>query len=236
MSCHLLISEVGIAVASRTYHFFAGDKACEIELHQAGVICLTATTLIMRCIQRLNFRHPLSFPTKMVGSAKLWYIPTSAGQYVFQCDRLLDEGSAFVQAGVVLCSDDVTNCSFANFKCKVANVNKQIEVRGRRAEIEFPANMFDPVVKTFLIFNPAIQGSRLLIMVLLRAIYNSWPALDTTRELQAIASNIEISPDMIWIEDNCIFKENVYPSYWYVFETENILFHFFITLYLLYIV
>ena len=60
-------------------------------------------------------------------------------------------------------------------------------------------------------------------MVLLCAIYNSWPAPDTTRESQAIASNIEISPDMIWIEDN---KKNVYPSYWYVFETENILFHF----------
>ena len=36
------------------------------------------------------------------------YIRASAGRYVFRWDRLLDEGLAFVQAGVPSCPDDVT--------------------------------------------------------------------------------------------------------------------------------
>ena len=46
-------------------------------------------------------------------------IRASAGRYVFRWDRLLGEGLAFVRAGVPY---DVT-C--ANFKCDVADVNKQ---------------------------------------------------------------------------------------------------------------
>ena len=45
---------------------------------------------------------------KMASSTQLWYIRASAGRYVFRWDRLLDEGLAFVQAGVPLCPDDVT--------------------------------------------------------------------------------------------------------------------------------
>ena len=44
----------------------------------------------------------------------------------FDWDRLLDEGLAFVQAGVPSCRDDVTIRSCANFKCDVADVNKEI--------------------------------------------------------------------------------------------------------------
>ena len=50
----------------------------------------------------------LSFPMKMASSTQLWYIRASAGRYVFQWDRLLDEGLAFVQARVPSCPDDVT--------------------------------------------------------------------------------------------------------------------------------
>ena len=44
---------------------------------------------------------------KMASSTQLWYIRASAGRYVFRWDRLLDEGLAFVQAGVPSCPDDV---------------------------------------------------------------------------------------------------------------------------------
>ena len=63
---------------------------------------------------------------KMASSTQLIYIHASASQYVFQWDRLLGEGLAFDQAGVPSCPDDVTLCSCENFKCDVADVNKQI--------------------------------------------------------------------------------------------------------------
>ena len=60
---------------------------------------------------------------KMASSTPLWYIRASKGRYLFQWDSVLDEGLAFVQVGVPTCLDDVTR---ANFKCDVADVNKQI--------------------------------------------------------------------------------------------------------------
>ena len=63
---------------------------------------------------------------KMAGSTQLWYIRASASRYVFQWDRLLDEGLALVKAGVPSCPDDVTIRSSANFKYDVADVNKDI--------------------------------------------------------------------------------------------------------------
>ena len=69
---------------------------------------LAITKLIMRCVYNLNFRCTLPFPMKMTSSIQLWYIRASAGRYVFRWDRLLDEGLAFVQAGVPSCPDDVT--------------------------------------------------------------------------------------------------------------------------------
>ena len=48
---------------------------------------------------------------RMASSTQSWYIRASADRYVFRWDRLLDEGLAFVQAGVPPCSDDVTLCS-----------------------------------------------------------------------------------------------------------------------------
>ena len=63
---------------------------------------------------------------KMASSTQLIYIRASAGRYVFRWDRLLDEGLAFVQARVPSCPDDVTIRSCANFKCDVADVNKEI--------------------------------------------------------------------------------------------------------------
>ena len=48
---------------------------------------------------------------KMESSTQLWYIRASAGQYIFQWDRLLYEGLVFVQAEVPSCLDDVTRIS-----------------------------------------------------------------------------------------------------------------------------
>ena len=78
------------------------------------------------CLKKNNFRCTLSFPIKMASSTQLWYIRASAGRYFFRWDRLLDEGLAFVQAGVPSCPDDVTPRPCANFKCNVADVNKEI--------------------------------------------------------------------------------------------------------------
>ena len=51
---------------------------------------------------------------EMASSRQLWYIRASAGRYVFRWDRLVDEGLAFVQAGVPLCPHDVTLCTMAH--------------------------------------------------------------------------------------------------------------------------
>ena len=100
---------------------FAGDWACAIDLRQTGVICYPWR----QAVYKLNFRCTLSFPMKMTSSSQLWYIRASAGRYVFQWDRLLDEGLAFGQAGVPSCPDDVTPRSWThNFKCAVADLNK----------------------------------------------------------------------------------------------------------------
>ena len=61
---------------------------------------------------------------KMASSTQLWYICASAGRYVFQWDRLLYEGLAFVQAGVPSCLDATTLRSCSNFKYAVADVNQ----------------------------------------------------------------------------------------------------------------
>ena len=63
---------------------------------------------------------------KLASSTQLWYMRPSAGRYVFRWDHLLDEGLAFVQAGVPSCLDNGTLRSCANFKCDVADVNKYI--------------------------------------------------------------------------------------------------------------
>ena len=60
---------------------------------------------------KAEFQMTLSFPMKMASSTQLWYIRASAGRYVFRWNRLLDEGLAFVQAGVPSCPDDVTRIS-----------------------------------------------------------------------------------------------------------------------------
>ena len=56
------------------------------------------------------------------------YIGTWTGRYLFQWDRLLDEGLTFAQAGVPSCPDHVTPLSCANFKCEVADVNNEIPI------------------------------------------------------------------------------------------------------------
>ena len=49
---------------------------------------------------------------------QLWYIRASVGRYIFRWDRLLDEGLAFVQAGVPSCPDDV--------HARISNVTSQM--------------------------------------------------------------------------------------------------------------
>ena len=90
---------------------------------------VATTKLIMRCVYKLNFICTLSFPMKMTSSTQLWYIRASAGRYVFQWDRLLDEGLAFVQAGVPSSPDDVAlrswTCEFQMWRrrCKQIDPN-----------------------------------------------------------------------------------------------------------------
>ena len=64
----------------------------------------------------------------------------------FRWDRLLDEGMAFVQAGVPLCLDDVTFHSCAHFKCDVTDVNKEI-LTDFRASNAYLVNVTNHIVK-----------------------------------------------------------------------------------------
>ena len=66
----------------------------------------------------------------MASSTQLWYIRSSTGLYVFQCDRQLDEGLTFVLAGVPSCSYDIDAPLVFEFqiKCEVADVNREIPI------------------------------------------------------------------------------------------------------------
>ena len=96
--CYHVILVAGIAVASipgreNARASFCGrlsvwDRTASDRCH---LLPMATTKLIMRCIQKLNFRCPLSTPMKMASSTKLWYICASAGRYDFQWDRLLGE-------------------------------------------------------------------------------------------------------------------------------------------------
>ena len=80
---------------------------------------------------KLNFWCALSFERK-------WQVPHNCDAHIYPCfqqtgmhltmDRLFDEISAFVQAGVLLFPNDATPRSWANFKCEVGYVNKQIHI------------------------------------------------------------------------------------------------------------
>ena len=56
--------------------------------------------------------------------------------------------------------------------------------------------------------------NKYLTVALLHPIFNSLLAPATACELQATACEIEITPDMLWIGVNCIFKENIFSMYW----------------------
>ena len=89
---------------------FAGDWACEIELRQTGVICFPWQRRSLSCgvfKSWISDAH-CPFQRKWQVLHKIWCIPASAGWYVFRWDHLLDEGLAFVQAGVPSCPDEVT--------------------------------------------------------------------------------------------------------------------------------
>ena len=115
LPCHHFISVASIGVASTPGRENARDSFCgrlsvwnRTTPDLRHLLPVATTKLIMRCVQKLNFRCTLPFPMKMASSTQLWYIRASAGRYVFRWDRLLDEGFAFVQAGVPSCADDVT--------------------------------------------------------------------------------------------------------------------------------
>ena len=96
-ACHFFCGRLGV------WNWTAPDRR--------HLLPMATTKLIMRCVYMLNFRCTLSFPMKMRSSTQLWYILASAGQYVLRWVRLLDEGLAFIQAGVPSSPDDVTLCS-----------------------------------------------------------------------------------------------------------------------------
>ena len=141
LPCHRAIMLASIAVVSIPGRENALASFCgKLSVWNRTVpdrrhLLLVATTkLIMPCVWKLNFRCTLSFPMETAGSTKLWIMRASAGRCVCQWDRLLDEGLAFVQAGVPSCPDHVTLRSCANFKCDVADVNKQIRTDFRGAK------------------------------------------------------------------------------------------------------
>ena len=56
--------------------------------------------------------------------------------------------------------------------------------------------------------------SKYLTRALLHPIFNSLLAPATACESQVTVCDIEISLDMLWIDVNCIFKENMLFMYW----------------------
>ena len=151
---------------------------------------------------------------KMASSTQLRYIRASAGRYVFRWDRLLDEGLAFVQVGVPSCPNDVTIRLCANFKCDVADVNKEIHTDFRGVKcVSGECYQPYPENSSWYIRSHCLE-SKYLTRALLRPILNSLLAPATACESQATACDIEISLDMLWISVNCIFKENIISIYW----------------------
>ena len=165
---------------------------------------------------------------KMASSTQLWYIRASAGRYVFRWDRLLDEGLAFVQAGVPSCPYDVTIRSCANFKCDVADVNKEIRTDFRSVKcVSGECNQpyrengswyirSDCLVQQ--IFNQSPPA----------AFLNSLLAPATACESQATACDIEITPGhaVDWCQLYFQGKYNFYVLINIFFKLKNILFQF----------
>ena len=104
----------------------AGDWACEIYLRQTGVICFSWRQRSWSCDMFKSWISDAHCPFQSKWQVLHNYDISRASscRFVFRWDRLLDEGLAFVQAGVPSCPDDVTLRSCANFKCGVADLNK----------------------------------------------------------------------------------------------------------------
>ena len=164
---------------------------------------------------------------KMSSSTQLLYIRASAGRYVFRWDRLLDEGLAFVQAGVPSCPDDVTLRSCANFKCDVADVNNKVRTDFRGVKC-VSGECYQPYRENsswYIRSDCLVQ--QLYNQNPLQPIVNSLLAPATACESQATACDIEITLDMLWSGVNCIFKKNIFSMYWSIsFLTKTILLHF----------
>ena len=125
------------------------------------------------------------------------------GRYVFQWDRLLDQGLVFVQAGVPSCSDDVTQRSCVNFKCDGFPL------------ISGPSNVFlwnliNHGVITFYDISSSNNLYNSYFTKLLRhAVYNAWLTLVTARGLQSSACGIEMRRGKPWMYVNSISKETI---------------------------
>ena len=89
---------------------FAGDWACEIELRQTGVNCFPWRQRSWSCgvfKSWISDAHcPFQWKWQVLHNYNI-FVLQQVGMFC-RWDRLLDEGLAFVQAGVPSCPDDVT--------------------------------------------------------------------------------------------------------------------------------
>ena len=105
-------------------------------------------------------------------STHLWYIRALADRYVFQWDRLFDEGMAFIKRefprGMVI-AWRTSRIWISNVKSPVYNCIPN-DLRG---VIAFLCEMIHHIIKTCLdIFSPTHLNNFYLNTVLLHAIYN----------------------------------------------------------------
>ena len=175
-----------------------GDHECAVRViapQRDLAVCLKA-----------EFQMHTVVSNKMANSTQLSYIRVSAGRYVFQWDRLLDEGLAFVQAGVLSWRwRDVPLEREFQMWCRRCKQLDPHWFQGRQMRFWW---MWSTISWRYFMIYPLrlFSTADIFNQALLHPIFKS-----------LLACDIKISLDMLWIGVNCIFKENMFFfMYWLI--------------------
>ena len=140
------------------------------------------------------------------------YIRAWTGRYVFEWDRLLDEGF-FFQAGVPSCSDNVTHRSCANFKYEVADVNNGIPIDFRAIKcltVESGQPCRDNISWYIQLdwFVQQLFSLDSICMMFTTRDWLLWLPVDHSRQ----PVTLKWDGEKPWIGVNCIFQENIWSE------------------------
>ena len=189
---------------------FAGDWACGIELRQTGVICFPWRQRSWSCGVFKSWISDAHCPFQWK-----WQVLHNYDISVLQQVGVFFNGiacmlkvSAFVQAGVPSCLNDSD-----------APLVREFLMWRRRSKHREP-HWFQGRQICFCYISLYI-GSDYIVQLFfnqspLHHIFNCWLSPTIACEPQATACDIEISLGILWFYVNCIFKENVFPMYWFI--------------------